>query len=102
MLFYPFACFRWRRSAFHASKRRWTDRDSFALPWMGHQYGMCLDQLQWLLGRFPGRGATYTNWISESAARDVVKRWAEEGLVRVERLEVDALRLTWIALRPRK
>jgi len=45
---------------------------------MGYQYAIRLDHLQWVLGRAPGPGAAYTNWISESAARDVVKRW-EQG-----------------------
>jgi hypothetical protein len=79
-----------------AGKRRFTKRDSFALIWIGHQYGIRLDHLQLLLGRFPGRGATYTNWISGGATRDVVTRWEAEGLVRVERLEVDGPFWIWL------
>ncbi|GHO97241.1 hypothetical protein KSF_072890 [Reticulibacter mediterranei] len=82
-----------------AGKGRFTKRDCFALIWIGHQYGIRLDHLQLLLGRFPGRGATYTNWISGSATRDVVTRWEKEGLVRVERLEVDGP--FWIWLTPK-
>ncbi|GHO97384.1 hypothetical protein KSF_074320 [Reticulibacter mediterranei] len=85
-----------RRRRRDAGKGRFTKRDCFALIWIGHQYSIRLDQLQWVLGRFPGRGATYTNWISKSAARDVITRWAEEGLVRVERLEVDAPFWIWL------
>jgi hypothetical protein len=85
-----------RRRRRDAGKKRFTKRDSFALIWIGHQYGIRLDHLQWLLGRLPGRGATHSHWISESAARDVVTRWEEEGLVRVERLEVDAPFWIWL------
>jgi hypothetical protein len=79
-----------------AGKKRLSKRDLFALRWIGHQYGIRLDHLQWLLGRYPGRGAKQQGWISESAARDVVTRWEEEGLVRVERLEVDSPFWLWL------
>lgn len=75
-----------RKQRSDAGKTLWTDRDKFALTWMGHQYGIRLDHLQWLLGRYPGRGATHHNWISESAARDVVARWQRAKLVKVERI----------------
>jgi len=77
-----------RRLRSDAGKTLWTPRDEFALAWIGHQYGIRLDQLQWLLGRFPGRGAANENWISEGAARDVVTRWQRAKLVRVERIRV--------------
>jgi hypothetical protein len=75
-----------RRQRSDAGKTLWTPRDEFALTWIGQQYGIRLDHLQWLLGRFPGRGAANTNWISEGAARDVVTRWQRAKLVRVERI----------------
>jgi len=61
-----------------------TDRDAFALNWIGQQYGIRLDQLQRLLGRSAGRGATSP--ISEGAARDVVTRWKRGQWVRVARI----------------
>ncbi len=64
-----------------AGKTRLTPRDIFALTWMAHQYALRLDQLQWVLGRYPGHGARHSNWVSESAARDVVKRWEQMGYV---------------------
>ncbi len=67
-----------------AGKTRLNQRDVFALTWIGQQYAIRLDQLQWLLGRYPGRGARRTNWISESSARDVVDRWETMGYVHAE------------------
>ena len=75
---------------------RFSQRDRFALLWIGHQYGVQLDHLQWLLGRDAGRGATFSSWISESAARDVVDRWERAGWIRVARLQVN--RPFWIWL----
>lgn len=59
-----------------------TERDLFALLWIGQQYGIRLDQLQRLLGQRPGRGAAHRDWISEGAARDVVTRWKRAGWAR--------------------
>ena len=69
-----------------AGQTLWTDRDEFALNWIGQQYGIRLDQLQWLLGRYAGRGAARPDWISEGAARDVVTRWKRAGWVKVKRI----------------
>lgn len=75
-----------RRQRSDAGKTLWTPRDEFALTWIGQQYGIRLDHLQWLLGTYPGRGAAHSNWISEGAARDVVTRWQRAKLVKVERI----------------
>ncbi len=75
-----------RKQRSDAGTTLWTPRDTFALAWIGHQYGIRLDHLQWLLGRSPGRSAANTNWISEGAARDVVTRWQRAKLVKVERI----------------
>ena len=77
-----------RKKRRDAGKRRFTKRDRSALLWIGHQYGIRLDHLQQLLGRSPGHGARYKDWISESAARDVVTRWEQEGWVHGEYLQV--------------
>jgi hypothetical protein len=74
----------------------WTARDEFALTWIGHQYGIRLDHLQWLLGRYPGRGAANTNWISEGAARDVVTRWKRAGWVRTKRIRAEEPFWVWL------
>jgi len=72
------------------------DRDEFALTWIGHQYGIRLDHVQWLLGRYAGHGAVYTDWISEGAARDVVTRWKNAGWVRVERIRAHESFWVWL------
>src|SRR2546421_3537124 len=64
-----------RKTRSDAGTIKFQARDEYALTWIGDQYGIRLDHLQWLLGRDPGPKAAHTNWISESAARDVVKRW---------------------------
>jgi hypothetical protein len=85
-----------RRKRSDAGTIIWTVRDEFALTWIGHQYGIRLDHLQWLLGRHPGRGAANTNWISEGAARDVVTRWKRAGWVRTKRIRADEPFWVWL------
>ncbi len=70
-----------RRTRSDAGSILLTERDLFALPWIGYQYGIRLDQLQRLLGQRPGPGAHHRDWISEGAARDVVTRWKRAGWV---------------------
>lgn len=86
-----------RKKRSDAGKTMVTDRDQFALLWIGQQYGICLDQLQWLLGYYPGRGATHTNWISESSARDVVRRWKQSGWVYTTRLRLSESPWIWLS-----
>ena len=76
-----------------------TPRDAFALPWIGEQYGIRLDHLQWLLGTHPGRGAKHKAWISEGAARDVVTRWENAGWVRVKQRAVHEPFWVWLTKR---
>src|SRR5579859_4421113 len=64
-----------RKRRSDAGAIKFQKRDEYALTWMGLQYGIRLDHLQWLLGRFQGKGAARRNWVSESSARDVVRRW---------------------------
>jgi hypothetical protein len=86
-LLHPSAKMRGPRKKRHdAGKILLGERDVMALTWIGHQYGIRLDQLQVLLGRQPGPSAAQPGKMSEGAARDVVKRWEKAGLVRAERL----------------
>ncbi len=75
---------------------RMNDRDKSILPWIGQQYAVRLDHVQFLLGRLPGRGAQYTDWISEGAARDVVKRWLRAGWI--EQTKIHLKEPFWIYL----
>ncbi len=86
-----------RKKRRDAGTTRFLPRDQFALLWIGHQYGIRLDHLQWLLGRYRGRRARYSNWISESAARDVVNRWEQEGWLHVARLQVNTPFWVWLS-----
>jgi hypothetical protein len=49
-----------------------------------------LDHVQFLLGRLPGRGAQYIDWISEGAARDVVSRWLLAGWIEQTKIHMKA------------
>src|SRR5512140_2923975 len=70
-----------RRQRHDAGTTKFGSRDQLALTWIGQQYAIRLDQLQRLLGQQPGRGATHPDQISESAARDVVRRWHRAGWI---------------------
>jgi hypothetical protein len=52
-------------------------RDFACLRWIGEQYGVRLDQLQLLLGRYtrPEEGQKHGAPLTETAARKVVARW---------------------------
>ena len=73
-----------------------TERDVFALRWIGQQYAVRLDQLQHLLGQRPGHGAVHEGVISESATRDVVTRWRKAGWVCMERLRANQPPWIWL------
>jgi hypothetical protein len=65
---------------------KFNDRDEFALNWIGQQYAIRLDQLQWLLGQMAGKTAMNTHWITETAARNVVARWIKAEWVEAEQI----------------
>lgn len=73
---------------------KYTDRDAFALTWIGHQYAIRLDQLQWLLGQMAGKTSEHQGWITETAARNVVARWMKAGWV--EAKQIRAREPLWI------
>jgi len=76
-----------------------TERDEATLRWIGEQYAIRLDHLQFLLGRSSGRGAQYHNWIGEGAARDVVTRWKKAGWIALEKIR--AKQPFWVWLTPK-
>jgi len=65
---------------------KFLERDEFALTWIGQQYAIRLDQLQWLLGTMAGSTAEHDGWITETAARNVVARWRSAGWVEAEQI----------------
>src|SRR5215472_5763810 len=74
---------------------KFTGRDESALAWIGHQYTIRLDQLQWLLGQMPGQGSEHPDWITETAARNVVARWMKAGWVEAEQLRANEPLWIW-------
>jgi len=70
--------------------------DELALTWIGQQYAMRLDQIQELLGRLAGHGATHTNQISETATRNVIARWKKARWIQARR--IDAQEPLWVWL----
>ena len=86
-----------RRKPSNAGRVLATPRDVYALTWIGQQYGICLPQLQCLLGEQAGRGAEHEGWISEGAARAVVTRWKKAGWVRALQLRVREPFWVWLS-----
>jgi len=86
-----------RKQPSNAGRILATPRDVYALTWIGHQYGICLPQLQCLLGEQPGRGAEHEGWISEGAARAVVTRWKKAGWVQEDQLRVYEPFWVWLS-----
>ena len=76
------------------SRQVFTERDKIVLCWLGQQHGCSLDVLRAKLGKTnPDVGRAVSRW----AARNQVRRWQEQGLVRVEHL----LGSTWVTLSPK-
>ena len=71
-----------RRQRWDAGRVSFTERDMFALTWIGQQYAIRLDHLQRLLGRYAG-----SMWpLTVGATRKLVARWHNAGWVEMERL----------------
>lgn len=75
---------------------RLTTRDRFALTWIGEQYAMRFDQVQELLGRRAGHGATYEDEISESATYNVLAHWKKGKWVITRALDETGLLWVWL------
>jgi len=71
-----------RAKRWDAGKRKFTDRDAFALRWIGEQYAIRLDQLQRLLGEYAGQ----EDPLGFETTRKLVGRWMKAKWVEVERL----------------
>ncbi len=64
-----------------AGQMRYTERDVWALTWIGDQYGIRFDQLQELLGQRPGGVVQTPGGLGSATVRDMVQRWQRAGLV---------------------
>jgi hypothetical protein len=63
-----------------------TDRDLWALRWIGEQYAVRMDQLGRLLGSQPGGETSVEGVLSERRTRRVVERWTRAGLVETRKI----------------
>lgn len=59
-----------------------TYRDVAVLTWIGEQYAVRLDHIQWLLGRDARRSTQQTGFVQRTTAQRVVRRWLAAGMVR--------------------
>jgi hypothetical protein len=63
---------------------RHTERDLWAMRWVGEQAAVRFDHVRQLLGRFPQGEDTNPRILSENAARHVIERWRDQGYARFE------------------
>jgi hypothetical protein len=63
---------------------RHTERDLWAMRWVGEQAAVRFDHVRRLLGRFPQGEDTNPRILSENAARHVIERWRDQGYARFE------------------
>jgi hypothetical protein len=61
---------------------RHTERDLWAMRWVGEQAAVRFDHVRQLLGRFPHGKDTNPRILSENAARSVIDRWRDQGYAR--------------------
>ena len=63
---------------------RHTERDQWAMRWVGVQARVRFDHVRELLGRYPQDMDASPRVLSENATRHVIKRWCEQGYARFE------------------
>ena len=75
-----------RRRRRDAGEVRLTERDLWALRWIGEQYAVRMDQLSGLLGSQPGGETSVAGVLSERRTRRVVERWRQARLVETRKI----------------
>ncbi len=70
-----------RKARQDKGRMRWTERDQGALPWIGEQYAIRMDQLQGLLGRWTTEPTQVPGKLGIETVRKLVQRWKQAGLV---------------------
>ena len=63
---------------------RHTERDLWAMRWVGEQAGVRFDHLRELLGCYPQGEDSSPRTLSENATRQVIRRWCKQGYARFE------------------
>lgn len=69
-----------------AGEIRLTDRDLWALRWIGEQYAVRVAQLARLLGSQPGGETSVEGTLSERRTRRIVERWTQARLVETQKI----------------
>lgn len=78
---------------------RLTERDLWALQWIGEQYAVRFDQLQGLLGRDPQGTVQVEGLLTGTTTRRVLRRWVSGGFVRYQKLLVREPGWIWLTRR---
>ncbi len=79
-----------------AGQMRYTERDMWALTWIGDQYGIRFDQLQRLLGQRAGAAMQSSTELGQATVRDMVERWQRAGLVEHRKFLVGQPGWVWL------
>ncbi len=82
-----------------AGQMRYTERDMWALTWIGDQYGIRFDQLQWLLGQRAGGPMRSGAELGHATVRDMIERWQRAGLVEHRKFLVGQPGWVWLTRR---
>jgi len=82
-----------------AGQMRYTERDMWALTWIGDQYGIRFDQLQWLLGQRAGGPMRSRVELGNATVRDMIERWQRAGLVEHRKFLVGQPGWVWLTRR---
>ncbi|NOY54374.1 MAG: hypothetical protein GXP34_00085 [Actinobacteria bacterium] len=69
-----------------AGEIRLTDRDLWAMRWIGEQYAIRMDQLGGLLGSQAGGQTSIEGVLSERRTRRIVERWRQAGFVETRKI----------------
>lgn len=74
-----------------------TERDEQCFRWIGHQYAICLDHLQILLGRLSNRqNLKADNKLTMAGVRRVYTRWLKAGWVEKRKLVTKYDQWIWL------
>ena len=73
-----------------------TERDLWALQWIGAQYAVRVDQLQVLLGRVPQGTLQVAGQLAPTTTRHIVQRWVRAGVIGYQKILVQEPGWIWL------
>jgi hypothetical protein len=76
---------------------RCTERDLWAMHWVGTQAAVRFDHIRKLLGRYPQGEDMTPRFLSENATRHVIKRWCDQGYARFEPILAEEPSWLWLS-----